>query len=106
MGKKIRRKVMSLSQNEEQTKQSAPDITTTPEQETSWISENWKYLLGIILGLVLLMLSFFAVVQSTANTSYNAGFRAGVETTISQYENSPWYSRWWAGITGSFPGRK
>ena len=114
MGKKIRRKTMSQSQNNTNDQQQPSAAAEAPAQELNseqrdsggWLSENWKLLLGFVFGLVLLVFGLFAVVQSAANNAYNSGYKAGVEYTITTYENTPWYSRWWAGITGTFPGKK
>ena len=101
-------KKISSKKEEESTKQTTQSASTPPAENSSrsWFSENWKVTLGFILGIVLLFLGMVAVVQSTANNSYNAGYKAGVEYTITTYENTPWYSRWWSGITGTFPGKK
>ena len=94
------------SQKEESKKQSTQSASTPTNSSRSWFSENWKVTIGFILGIVLLFLGMVAIVQSTANQSYNAGYKAGVEYTITSYENTPWYSRWWSGFTGTFPGKK
>ena len=112
MGKKIRRKTMSQSQNinqdQNQQTQSAPAAPAAPadQAETSWFASWWKIIVATLLATVIILLSFFAVLKSTENRAYRSGFTAGVEATITTYENTPWYSRWWSGITGTFPGKK
>ena len=118
MGKRIRRKTMSTSnqnntENQDQQLQQvaeAPAQGQNSEQEeissTGWFASWWRIIAVTLVAVIVTLTVFFGVLQSAENRAYNTGYKAGVEYTISTYENTPWYSRWWSGITGTFPGKK
>ena len=71
--------------------------------ERSWLAKYW---IPIFVGFGFASFLFIGF-GLTANTSYNSGFdaghRAGVTDTQKNFSSSPWYSRLGSAVTGELP---